>query len=184
MEKITIDTGVLIVLLEKITGFELIEKIIDWAESEKIMAFVSNRIFEPDTKKMRSEQVSELQEILFNAKVKTIGSLFRFGFSTLDGYDVLSGRKTNRKPDELIKFREVVGQDPTKLNLASVGEKLPNKIGDYDSLFDHYCELRDYFITLDTKDYLHSMKIIEYQEKLDLKIVSPKEYVNLHVEWL
>ena len=104
--------------------------------------------------------------------------LFRLGFSRLDGLDKLSGGFTTRNPEEMANFSKIVGKDPTNLPKSSIGNRLSNKIGDYDALRDHYADKREVFITLDTKDYLHITKRAIYFECLGLKIMSPSEFLE------
>jgi hypothetical protein len=176
-KKVTLDTGALICVIDKKPGWEDVEKIMSWHSEGKIQLFVSNRIFEPDTKGMHEDQVAGLEQLLHKYKVKRWGSVYRTGFSSLSGADLLSGAAIRRSIDEMNQFRMIVGPDPTSLRKEQVGSKLSNMIGDYDSLIDHYADRRDVFVTLDTKHYLHKNKREAYQVKLELLIQSPTEFV-------
>ena len=175
---VTLDTGLMLSLLDRTREATAVEKILQWHLEGKVRAYVSNRIFDPDTCDMRDEQRKEMRMIIEKYDIEIIGSGFRLGFSRLDGLDKLSGGFTTRSPEEMANFSKIVGKDPTNLPKSSIGNRLPNKIGDYDALRDHYADKREVFITLDTKDYLHITKRAIYFECLGLKIMSPSEFLE------
>lgn len=182
-EKITIDTGVLITLIDAKDRDGHATKILEWVKQGRVQAFVSNRILEPDAKAMRTEGQKALRDFIHENRLRILGSVARFGVSSLDGHDLLGGGRTDRTPTELLRFKVVVGQNPTHFPSGHFGKNLSNHIGDYDALFDHYCDKSDYFITLDSKGYLHRDKRLDYQQELGLNVVSPEEYCFLHPFW-
>ena len=180
MLTVTLDTGLLLALIDGKPTAEHVKTILRWHVNGKIHACVSNRIFDPDTSRMRADQVTELSNILNSNGIPVIGSVARFGISRLDGLDLLSGGPTTRSREEMDEFSKIVGKDPSSLSSFCVGTRISNKIGDYDALRDHFASNRAIFITLDGKDYLHTDKRVTYWNQLHLKIMSPSEFVADH----
>ncbi|MFT5259008.1 MAG: hypothetical protein ACI9J2_001980 [Saprospiraceae bacterium] len=178
MEKLTLDTGLLIKAIEFKEGYESVLKICKWHADGKVLACVSNRLFNPDSVKMQDSQREKIRRLLEEYNIEIMGNLFRLGVSPLSGKDMMSGSSTDRTEQEINEFKSIVGIDPTQLSSRSVGSKLSNKIGDYDSLYEHFCKKRDVFLTFDGKDYFHKNHRSNYQSKLDLMILHPEEYVE------
>jgi hypothetical protein len=173
-------------IIEKIDGdaSHAIELIFKWIKDGRVSGHVSNRVFEHDTERMDECQVDQVKVVLEEHGIPINGSSFRLDFSLIGGLDVLDGPVTERTPEEIEKFQLIVGPDPSSLPPSAVGSRMPNKLGDYDSLFDHWLNRRDYFITLDGKDYLHVNKRQGYRDELNLLVVSPEEYVQQHSDWI
>lgn len=173
----TIDTNCLILVIDRKSGYENIEKILNWHRIGKIIIYISNRVFEPDIIKMDFIQQEMISKLLIDYRIDVKGSICRHDISKLDGGDLLDGGFTRRNNEEMKKFRSIVGNDPTLLQKRKIGGKLSNKIGDYDSLLDHFCRENDVFITLDTKDIFHNDRRKKYEEELNLVIKSPEEFI-------
>jgi hypothetical protein len=178
MVTVTLDTCLLISLLDRKDGFQNTIKLLEWHKDKKIEASVSNRLFEPDIVGMDKDQQEDLINILSKYAIVVKGNTLRLDISTLGGKDLLSGPISLRSEDEMSKFKGIVGDDPSSLPSENVGRRLPNKIGDYDSLFEHFCNKRDIFITSDKKDYFHTNKRKDYSAKLGLIIKSPLEFIS------
>jgi hypothetical protein len=160
-----------------------VREILRWHSAGRLEAFVSNRVFEPDTVRMHPEQVDQLRRTLRDYGIRVVGAVFRSTFSTLSGKDLLSGGRRRRSVDQMARFTELVGREPVSLHPSAVGRKLPNKIGDYDSLREHYANMRDVFIPSETHDYFHVAKRPTYERALGLCILRPAEFVAAHPEW-
>jgi hypothetical protein len=180
VKAISLDTGVLILLLDGKPGSADVETIFCWHRNKKIALYVSNRVFDHDTAKMDALQVKTLRELFEKYRVPVEGAVFRSSFSRLSGKDLLSGGVSLRTQEEMARFVSIVGCDPAVLPPSSVGKRLSNKLGDYDSLRDHYASGRDVFITLDTKDYLSTQRRQRYVQELGLVVLDPSEFVAMN----
>jgi len=176
MKKVTMDTGVLINILDAKPGAQDVQELLRWHKEGKIEIYVSNRVFEHDTRKMLQAQVQELQTLLKEYNISIEGAPFRLNFSLLSSRDLLSGGPSIRTPEEMKKFINLVGKDPSGQFASS--KTLSNKLGDYDSLKDHFASGRDVFLTLDKKHYLDVHKRKRYEEQLGLVILSPTEFLE------
>jgi hypothetical protein len=104
----------------------------------------------------------------------------RWNYSPWNGPDVVLGSLTDyRTGEEIALFREII-KEPTFLNKSQVGNRLSNKIADYDALFNHFVEGRDVFITLDKSDIFAPDKRLLFKEKLGIIILSPRDFVMTH----
>ncbi|MES2040064.1 MAG: hypothetical protein V4495_19790 [Pseudomonadota bacterium] len=175
MKHVTVDTAVLITLIDDKPGASVIRELFKWHKDGKINLFVSNRVFEHDTSKMRAAQVDELRALLSNHNVEIESSGFRTDFSLLSGGDLLNGGSSTRTSEEMSSFTKLVGKDPTEEYPSS--KTISRKLGDYDSLTDHFATNKDVFLTLDTKHYLAMALRQKYQEELGLIILSPEEFL-------
>lgn len=178
MDKLTLDTGLLIAAIDQKPGFEDVLKICQWHSDKRVEAFVSSRLFHPDSVKMEPSQREEIRNFLHRFGIQIQGNVCRWNVSPLSGSDKLGGVGTTRSKEELQIFRSVVGDDPMQLPQSAIGNRLSNKIGDYDSLFEHFCAKGDVFLTLDKRDYFHRAKLQEYRDKLGLVIMGPDEYLR------
>lgn len=175
MKTATLDTGVLILALDDKPGANDVREMLRWHREESLRLYVSNRVFEHDTRRMRAAQVEALHMLLTEFNVDIISATFRFGFSYLSGGDNLSGGPSMRTPKEMERFRKLVGKDPAEEYPSS--KTLSNKLGDYDSLKDHFASGRNFFVTVDTNHYLDVQRRARYAEQLGLLILSPSEFV-------
>lgn len=76
MERIvtaTLDAGLFLSVLDKTGDAVVIEEILQWNLDGKIQAYVSNRIFDPDTWNMRVEQREEMRKIMEKYHVNILG---------------------------------------------------------------------------------------------------------------
>ncbi|MCK4604147.1 MAG: hypothetical protein KAU41_05530, partial [Deltaproteobacteria bacterium] len=64
MVTVTLDTCLLISLLDRKDGFQNTIKLLEWHKDKKIEASVSNRLFEPDIVGMDKDQQEDLINIL------------------------------------------------------------------------------------------------------------------------
>ncbi len=177
MIRITIDTGPWLDLLDRRGCEAKMEQILDWHKAETIRVFASSRIFDPDTIAMDQHQRTSLEVLLRENGIEIAGATFRLDISRLSGWDLLGGQPTSRSSEELKRFTDVVGQDPSTLPTSAVGKTISRKIGDYDALHTHFVMRNDVFVTLDTKDYLHTSKRERYEKELSLVIQSPTAFV-------
>jgi hypothetical protein len=90
---------------------------------------------------------------------------------------VLGSVTDYRTVEEIALFRQLI-KEPTTLNKSQVGNRLANKIADYDTLFNHFEKGRDVLITLDKKDLFTPDKRRLYKEKLGIIILSPRDFVE------
>jgi hypothetical protein len=129
---------------------------------------------------MNADQRTTLLSVFDRCGLNRTGSSFRADVSFLSGPDLLSGPPSVRNSDEVAQFEKIVGVDPVLPNLANNDKKLSNKVADYDAIFDHFKTGRDIFITVDTKGYFATARRALYQNKLNLIIQSPDEFVHSH----
>lgn len=176
MKHVTVDTAVLITLIDDKPGASVVRELLKRHKDGKINLFVSNRVFEHDTRKMRVAQVEKLRALLSDHNVEIESSGFRTDFSLLSGGDVLSGGSSERTSEEMFSFTKLVGKDPIEEYPAS--KTISRKLGDYDSLRDHFATKKDVFLTLDTKHYLATELRQKYQKDLGLVILSPAEFLE------
>jgi hypothetical protein len=174
--KLTVDTGLLIQLIDNKLGADDVRKIFDLHEKGAVQLYVSNRIFEHDTTKMSEPQLAQIKDLIQHAKVIVDGAVFRSGFSLLSGGDLLSGGVSHRSQKELEKFGKLVGKDPVGEYLAS--STISNKLGDYDALRDHFTSGRNIFLTADEKHYFATAQRQKYRKELGLIIQSPAEFLD------
>lgn len=180
MKKLTLDTGVLIQIIDDKPGAKEAKKLLEWHRDSEVEIYVSNRVFEHDTSKMRVAQVEKLRDLLEEFYINIQGASFRLNFSLLSGGDLLDGGLCQRTWEEMARFTVLVGMDPAEEYRAS--KTLSNKLGDYDSLLDHFASRRDVFITLDGKHYLDVNRRQRYAEQLGLIIQSPTEFLAQNAE--
>lgn len=164
MKKVTLDTGSFLVVLDSKPEAQIVLEILSWHKSKKIEVYVSNRIFDHDTTRMREDQVDSLSNLIESHKISVEGPVFRSSFSISDGRDLLSGGPSLSTPEEIRHFKKLVGVDPAVQHHSS--STLSNKLGDYDSLKDHYCAKRDVFVTMDKKHYLAAEMRPKYAQQL------------------
>lgn len=182
MKIVTLDTGILINLIDGNPGAIEVRELLKWHKDRKIKLFVSNRVFEHDTSKMRTVQVDELRALLNEHAVEIEGASFRVDFSLLSGGDLLSGGPSGRTIDEMSSFTRLVGINPNEEYPTS--ETISNKFGDYDSLRDHFATKKDAFLTLDKRHYLAAQRRQKYEKELGLVILSPAEFLAKHIaQW-
>lgn len=179
MKRATLDTGVLILVLDGKPGANDVRKLLQWHRDGRLGLHVSNRVFEHDTRRMHTTQVDALRALLEEFDVAIEGASFRFDFSLLSGGDILDGRPSVRTSEEMAHFTKLVGKDPAEEYASS--KTLSNKFGDYDSLKDHFASGRDVFVTIDEKHYLDVHRRERYAEHLGLVILSPAELVAQNV---
>ena len=168
MKKLTFDTNIWIDLRDKRIGHEDISRILKWHDQGKVQIFTSNRFYEPDSSQMQQESLKSIEDIFEKHKIEIVPSTLRSGVSALSGRDVLGGGSTNRSREEIILFRQIAGGEPSNKNLA-----------DFDFLLGHFSDGRDYFITNDERRVFSHDKRARYLDELGLKVVSPKEFVDV-----
>lgn len=171
--RITLDTCVLLDILDHGPASPYFG-ILEWHAAGKIEVTVSNRVFDPDTWKMSEAQQEQLGKLLADHKIDIGAAPFRLDISRLGGGDVLRGPYTKRSPDEVMRFRQIVGMGPSAVPPS---KKLRNEIGDYDALDCHFMEARDVFVTLDKRGYFAKAKRQTYERELGLIIQSPEEFI-------
>ncbi|MEW6113366.1 MAG: hypothetical protein AB1664_14640 [Thermodesulfobacteriota bacterium] len=156
-----------------------IRKMLVWHQRQFIQIFASSRVFDPDAIRMHIEQQRRLRDLFRDMKIDLTSSPFRWGISGLGGPDVLSGPEwVERSSDDIVKLRRLLGYDPASLPRANVGNRLMNKIGDYDALETHYTQGRDVFVTSDEHDYFNRSRRAVYAKELGLIIQDPQEFVE------
>jgi len=150
-------------------------QILKWHDEGKIIVTVSNRVFDPDTRKMSEEQRDRLKRLLADHRIEILGAPFRFGISRFGAGDLLGGPQHERSPREVEDFRRIVGMGPSA---SPPSKKLKNQIGDYDALQGYFMKGGDVFVTLDEKGYLSRGKREKYEQKLGLVVESPEELMS------
>ncbi|MCI0459622.1 MAG: hypothetical protein L0Z62_21950 [Gemmataceae bacterium] len=151
-----------------------------WHRARRVHLCASSRVFDPDTNAMRPAQQTQLRLLLKEHGVEVAGSAYRLGVSRLGGPDFLGGPPSARLPEELARFIEIVGPDPSGLPPSAVGKAFARKVGDYDALQTHFALGYDVFVTLDTKDYLHVARRGRYASELGLIVQSAADFVAEH----
>jgi|SRR5271157_1097619 len=174
---VTIDTCVWIEFIDNNTRAQEVAQILEWHVQGLIQVVVSNRVFDPDVQSAENRRA--LTKLFSQHRIQIVPSAFRWGFSRLSCGDVLNGLATLRSGSELEKFAKLVGREPATLPKQNIGAKLSNKIGDYDSLRDHYRSGRDVFVTLDRRDYFAVSKREKYKRELGLIVQDPSEFIAL-----
>ena len=177
--KVTVDTGPWLDVVDELGDqYEYILKILEWHKQESIELFATSRILQ-DTAKKGTPRYRQLRTILNDINNITISPCYdRWNFSTWNGPDVVLGSVTvHRTVEEIALFRQLI-KDPTTLNKSQVGNRLSNKIGDYDTLFNHFEKGRDVFITLDKRDIFAPDKRRLYKDRLGIIILSPRDFVE------
>lgn len=170
---VTVDTSVLLDILDHGSNSSF-HKLLQWHDSGKIEIAVSNRVIDPDTWRMGEKQQSELNKLLERHGINICSAPFRWNISKLGGRDVLSGPQSNRSPEDVVKFRKIVGPDPA---VGTPSRKLSNRIGDYDALQQHFMKKRDVFLTLDRRGYFAKQMRETYVRELGLIVQSPEEFI-------
>lgn len=177
MKTLTIDTSPWLDLLDSKQTASDIEPILVWHKVGLVEVYACTRLFNPDTLKMTSHSQQELRDLLNHWKVPLSGGSFRFNISRLNGPDKIGPHLGVRSVEEWKRFQQVLGPGPTELSVSSVGNRLYNKIGDYDALRSHYASGRNVFVTTDTHDYLNIRYREKYRYALALVLMSPAEFV-------
>jgi hypothetical protein len=178
---VTVDTNVLIEWVDKHgtpNACSFIQKMIDWHDAGHIILHAVSRI-ENDTTKMRSDKKEELKKLLLDHNIVMVPSGFRVGMSPLGSRDVILGPPKGRSPHETALFCQKI-TEPTCLSPTQAGkpDTLRRKICDYDVLFNHFTDRRDFLVTLDGKDIFQPANRQWFEENCDaMKIVSPEEFV-------
>ena len=175
-ETVTIDTNLWIDFLNENGSYQDMELLLRWHEGGKVKLYYSTRVFDPDAWRMDRAQVARLRAVLNQYGVEALSAPFRLNVSRLSGRDTLNGGPTSRSPDQTKRFRCPVGKDPTQLNPASVGKRLMNKIGDYDSLSSHFHRGLDVFLTLEKGDIF--LRREDYKQELGLIIQDPGSFIQ------
>ena len=194
--EVTLDTGVLLDLLDEKGSFHFVKQMIKWHQEGYIELLASSRVFDHDTtgqkilkrrgskfqtgKKMSPERQDRFQQLVRDHGITIVHSPWRSRISHLNGRDVLDGLTIKRSPEEMDHFYNIVASDgdPADLHPSKVGNRLENKIGDFDALRNHFAFKRDVFVTLDRSDYLDTEKRDQYEKELGLTIQSPEEFVR------
>lgn len=180
MLRVTVDTAPWLDLLDRRGCVAEMDRMLSWHDSARVRLFASSRLFDPDTDGMRPAQRGDLRLLLEKHGVETAGASFRLGMSRLGGPDFLGGPPATCSAEDLRRFVEVVGPDPSTLPASALGKAFPRKAADYDALLTHFATGNDVFVTLDTKDYLHIAKRGTYASRLNLIVQSPTEFVAAH----
>lgn len=154
----------------------------DACQEKNIKIYSSSRIFNYDFTRKFSEQIDEIKEIMDRLGVETTSSPFSFG-SVNDSKTVGSAfgdgdffSSIGSSEDETL-FQKIVGQRPQ--SRVHFCKNLPNHIGDYDALEQHYLNGYDAFITYDKKGFLHVKEREKYKRELGLHIFSPDELLSI-----
>lgn len=149
-----------------------------WASISGIVSvWASNRVLCAD---VDLEDRGPLRSFLSAGRVRIAGSSVRIGMSPIGGLDALRGRATTRSPSEIAQFRAIAGHEPASRHGFIEHKRLTNKIGDYDSLFDHFCERRDVFITEDRGAPFNPQRRTRFEKELGLLIQSLGEFMSAH----
>ena len=176
---VTLDTNLLITVIQERQGHQKIRDILAANRRGVISAGISNRLFQPDTVRMDHETKEKLHELLSSYDItEVIPSRFRWGISLLSGLDLISGGHTARTAEEILAFRRISDGDPITRPTRQPKslDKEFNDIGDYDALYDHFCSKRDVFLTQEKGRTFSNDKRIAYKEELGLIIQDPEDF--------
>lgn len=193
MKSITVDHCVWVKLLDEHKGearrqsAEVPKMLLDYCLQKDITIYMSTRVWNWDAVMMSSQADHErLAELVSEYRVQETPTGFRLGDSPAG--DSIFGHRGSifggkdlllDHPSECPKtqaFIKTFGPDPIEINPQNTGNKLPNWIGDYDSLKGHYLAGHDIFVTLDTNPPCFAQKTRECAaEELGLLIKSPSE---------
>ena len=145
------------------------------------MLIILHAVFrlEYDTAKMREEQKQELKNLFNDHNIVMVPSEFRIGISPLGTGDTIMGPAKERSSEEMVKFcKEII--EPTNLdpNMAGKPDTLKRNICDYDILYNHFKNKRDFLVTLDNKNIFKPQKRQWLEKNFEkMVIISPKEFV-------
>lgn len=193
MKSITIDACVWIRLIDQYKSDRQkqkamsSQKLIDLCRETGVTLYYSSRLWNYDVVAMSCASDHErLRELLNHYSAIEDPAGFRLGDlddpvigkrgSLFGGIDTLSGADCDS--GKLEAFRSVFGKDPIELHRSNTGKNLPNWIGDYDAVKNHYLNNRNIFVTIDENlPCFSSEKRKEAAEKLSLVICSPEEAI-------
>ncbi len=178
MISVTVDHNVWIDWLDQKRSHEYVNKIVEWHKQKRLELWAVSR-GEQDAKAHKSkDQWDHLLRRFKENNISVSACPARLSFSArFGGPDVLSGLKSLRTTEELEEFYKLV-PNPIALNQAQIGDKMSNKLGDYDCLTNHFSQKRDVFLTLEKRDIFLVRKRDLYKDKLGLIILSPQEFVE------
>jgi hypothetical protein len=149
---------------------------LDWHKNKLFELWNTSRVVQ-DSAGMDSGQSANLQRLFKDYAIRMSSCPLRWNYSRWNGPDVFPGPATEHRPlQQIIEFRKLI-PEPTSLPKDQIGNRLSNKLGDYDALKDHYEKNRDVFVTLDRHDIFHVNKRPLYKQKLGLIILDPREFV-------
>jgi len=180
---VTVDTSTWIAWLDKRDSYKSVDKMLDWHKNKLLELWNTSRVVQ-DTSGMDSDQLDVLQRLFKDYGIGMSACPLRWNYSRWNGPDVFPGPATDYRPiEQIIEFRKLI-PEPTSLPKNQIGNKLWNKLGDYDALKDHYEKNRDIFVALDRHDIFHVNKRPLYRQKLGLIILDPKEFVASYGSFL
>ena len=179
---VTVDTSTWIAWLHKHDSYDAVCEMLEWHKKKHLALWNTSRVVQ-DTAGMDSDQLDVLQNLFKDHGIGMSACPLRWNYSKWNGPDVFPGPVTDHRPlEQIIEFRKLI-PEPTSLHKDQIGNKLWNKLGDYDALKDHYEKNRDVFVTLDKHDIFHLTKRPLYKAKLGLIILDPDKFVISYAPW-
>jgi hypothetical protein len=109
--RVTLDTNILIRIIDEGDDSPY-WPILDQHDLGNIEIAVSSRVWDPDTGAMWEAQQAQLDKIIEDHQILIIGAPMRLNISRLGGRDLLGGPEWKHSPDEVVKFRQIVGMGP------------------------------------------------------------------------
>lgn len=201
METITVDHCVLVKLIDKDKSerqrlmAQASAELLDYCLANEIQIFMSSRVENWDAATMTDQADHDRLAVLVTKyKIKETSAGFRLGDlpvaqtgkssligprgTIFGGIDMLVDHPSACPKTQA--FISVFGEDPIDRPASNTGRKLPNWIGDYDSLKGHYIAGYGIFVTLDTNVPCFDASSRERAfVELDLLIKSPEEALYL-----
>jgi hypothetical protein len=180
MISVTLDTNLFILVIKQRPGYQKVKDILTAHRDGVISAVISSRAFQPDTLRMGHETKEKFHEMLSSYKIfERMPSRFRWGISVIGGVDLLSGGYTGRTPEEILEFKRISLGDPVTRpdRQPKTLDKSYNDIGDYDALYDHFCNKRDVYLTKDHRRVFSLDKRPKYISELGLVVQDPDDFV-------
>ena len=180
---VTVDTSVWIAWINRQVGFDDVSKLLEWHKKNFLELWNTSRVLQ-DTAGMDTKQSESLQALFEEYGIQLSPCPARYNYSVWNGPDIYAGSSIEkRSAEEIIKFRKMI-PEPTSLSKDQIGNKLSNKLGDYDALKNHYEKNRDVFLTRDKRDIFHKNKRPLYRAELGLIILDPADFiVEYHSYW-
>ena len=156
MEKITLDTNVIIDIVAGRDGFQSVEIIVDkYNNGDLDLAITTRVVYElKDSTFEKFNEITSLEELSCS---------FRFNMSKLSGSDTLSGGSFPRS------------SDIQKLLFPNSPNNNSHKICDADNLASHARHKRDIFLTRDGQIL---KKAEDLKEQFGIIVMTPKDYVQ------
>ena len=162
MRTATLDTNLLLEYWKQQPKAAVVERLLDLAQDGQLDLAVTTRISADIPRPPLSDRINDLPAL----DIPRIGSVFRLGFSTLGGGDMLAG---GTRMDNFMAVADQITEDYLRRSHT------PPDVRDWDHLHGHYLAERDVFLTWD-KRILDVAP--ELQDELGIAVMKPEDYLK------